>query len=147
MTITMELLKQDGHLPAFALPDAQTGHSVVYASFLRKHRLVVFALDYAGEMWLQNATRHAREFAERDMVVLAVTKRADKPGALPGGFHVLRDADGAVLARLGGPPAFYLVGKDSGIKIASRAYPSLGKLFGTIDAMPMRAAEKRERGG
>lgn len=40
-----------------------------------------------------------------------------------------------------------LIGKDGGAKISSSAPLSASRLFGTIDAMPMRRDEIRRRGG
>ena len=141
----MELLKAGAHVPAFALPDAHTGRRVEYAVFLRKRRVIVLALNDVGAAWLAGAVKQARAFAERDLTVLAIMKSGDKPDTVPDGFHVLHDADGAITERIGGAPAFYLVGKDTGIKIASRTCPTPAEIFRTIDAMPMRAREMRER--
>lgn len=142
----MLLLSEGGHLPIFALAEIMTGRRVEYAAFLRKRRIVMLVLNDAGKAWLAHAAREATAFAGRDLTVLAITSCAEKPGNLPPHFHVLHDADGAVSAKLGGAGAFYLVGKDTGIKIAARVPTPVGALFRTIDAMPMRKQEVRERG-
>ena len=144
---TMELFKEGAHLPPFALADVQTGRRVEYAALLRKRRVVVLVMDGEGgaKAWLAGAVREAKAFAERDLTVLAVTKSSEKPGSLPPHFHVLHDADGAVSAHLGGAGVFYLVGKDTGIKIAARTPTPIPALFRTIDAMPMRRREMHER--
>lgn len=143
--LKMELLKEGAHLPLFALADLQTGRRVEYATFLRKRRVVVLVLNDVGKTWLADVVREAKAFAERDLTVLAVTTLSEKPGNLPPHFHVLHDTDGAVCAKLGGAGAFYLVGKDTGVKIAARAPAPVSTLFRTIDAMPMRQQERRER--
>ncbi|MBC8136923.1 MAG: DUF4174 domain-containing protein [Fibrella sp.] len=140
----MELLKAGGTVPGFGLPDVRTGRRVEYGSFLRKRRVVLLLLNDAGRAWLAGAVKQAGEFAERDLTVLAITRSEEKPGNLPNGFHVLRDENCATIERLGGAPAFYLVGKDTGIKTASRTFPTIPDLFRTIDAMPMRAQEMRK---
>ena len=141
----MELLKVGGVVPIFGLPDAQPGRRVEYGSFLRKCRIIILLPNDVGREWFAGAVKQAREFAERDLNVLAIAPTEEKPGNLPPDFHILRDENGAVTERLGGAPAFYLVGKDTGIKSASRTFPSPAELFRTIDAMPMRAQEMRER--
>ncbi len=143
----MELLKTGGAVPGFSLPDVQTGRRVEYGSFLRKRRIVILLWNDAGRAWFASAVKQAREFAERDLTVLAIARTEEKSADLPPGFHVLHDETGAITERLGGTPAFYLVGKDTGIKSASRIFPTTAELFRTIDAMPMRAQEVRERGG
>ncbi|MBC8142575.1 MAG: DUF4174 domain-containing protein [Armatimonadetes bacterium] len=142
----MSLISEGAHLPPFALLDLQSGRRVEYAAFLRSRRIVVLVVNDAGKAWLAGAVREAKAFAERDLTVLAVTKSDEKPGNLPPHFHVLHDADGAVATKLGGAGAFYLVGKDTGIKIAGRVPVPVPALFRTIDAMPMRKQEAQGRG-
>ncbi|MBC7806879.1 MAG: DUF4174 domain-containing protein [Akkermansiaceae bacterium] len=142
----MDLIKPGSSVPAFTLPDAQTGRRIEYGSFLRKRRIIILLLNDAGREWFAGATKQAREFAERDLTVLAIARSAEKPGNLPAGFHLLLDENSVVAERLGGTPAFYLIGKDTGIKSASRTFPTPAELFRTIDSMPMRAQEARERG-
>ncbi len=79
--------------------------------------------------------------------MLAITRSVEKGNDLPEGFILLHDETGAVSQQLGETPAFYLVGKDTGIKIATRTLPALSTLFRTIDSMPMRAAEMRGQKG
>lgn len=143
----MELLRVGGAVPGFALPEVRSGRRIEYGAFLRKRRIVILLLNDAGRAWLAGAVKQAREFAERDLTVLAITRGTEKPGDLPNGFHILHDENGAISERLSGAPAFYLIGKDTGIKTASRTLPTLPDIFRTIDAMPMRAEEIRERTG
>jgi hypothetical protein len=56
---------------------------------------------------------------------------------------VLRDTYYEEEKRLGGAPAFYLVGKDGTIKRAERDFPPLEDLVRQIDSMPMRQQEMR----
>lgn len=143
----MELLRVGGAVPEFALPKVRSGRRIEYGSFLRKRRIVILLLNDAGHIWLAGAVKQAREFAERDLTILAITRGMEKPVDLPNGFHILHDENGALSERLGGSPAFYLIGKDTGIKTASHTLPTFPDLFRTIDAMPMRAEEMRERTG
>lgn len=82
--------------------------------------------------------------AERDVVVITVAgaRIGSDLGRGPG---VSADA----LRRRFGVPAdafrALLVGKDGGVKLSSREPISARTLFGTIDAMPMRADEMRRR--
>ncbi len=82
--------------------------------------------------------------AERDVVVITVagTRVATVLGRGPGvGADALR-------RRFGVPADAFraiLVGKDGGVKLSSREPFSPRTLFGTIDAMPMRADEMRRR--
>lgn len=142
------VLKEGDEIPAFVLPDVVTGRGIAYASFLRKQRivLVVPGRDTQGEgwRWFAEASRSAKAFAERDITVLIVADDPTIPGRLPQNFVVLRDEKGAVLHRLGDAPAFYLIGKDTGIKWATRNFPPVAELFRRIDAMPMRKQEMKE---
>lgn len=115
----------------------------------QKRPIVIFAPD-AGD---PDARKQSRLFFqentcadERDMVLIQVL-----------GPHVFVDgeADGARDAvglrnrfRVDpGETAFLLIGKDGGVKIRSQTPLSADTLFGTIDAMPMRQREARERAG
>jgi hypothetical protein len=105
-----------------------------------KRVLIVFAKDAASpELAKQRALiDHAKEgYTERDLMpievigqsVQGVSNSADalrqKYGIAPGAFKVL------------------LIGKDGGVKINSSEPIDTPRLFGTIDAMPMRRDESR----
>ncbi|MEM7774832.1 MAG: DUF4174 domain-containing protein [Pseudomonadota bacterium] len=82
---------------------------------------------------------------DRDMVVIYIvgSSVSARLGRAPG-------LSAAALRRRFGvaPGAFraVLVGKDTGAKISSARPLSTVRLFGTIDAMPMRRREMRQRG-
>ena len=89
-------------------------------------------------------------YNDRDLVVLAIL-RPDDPlltvAARP--LYLLSDEAGRVARRFhagAGQPTFYLIGKDGTIKMARHGCPSNTELFATVDAMPMRRRELRERG-
>lgn len=148
-------LVQEGRLPSFTLPPAVGGPPLRYASLLRRRRIVVLILSDKpgagdkGRAWLARARQSAGEFTERDMTVLIIAqnpteiKEAEK---LPAPFVLLKDEDGVVSTKLGGAPAFYLVGKDTSIVRAARVAPRLPELWAQIDAMPMRRDEMRRKG-
>ena len=113
----------------------------------KKRPLVVFAADGTSDELARQRTIVAGSrdaFTERDMVIVYVigdTVSADL-GAGPG------QSAGALRARYGVPPSAFrvlLVGKDGGVKVSSGSALSAGKLFGEIDAMPMRVDEMRRR--
>lgn len=149
-----ELLREDGRVPAFTLRSAD-GREVAYRSLLRRKRIVLLVLSDRpaggdnGRAWLREARGNAPKFVERDMTVLVIgahPEQVPEVERLPAPFVVLRDEQGKVIEQLGGSPAFYLVGKDTGIKRASRTCPGLRSLFGEVDSMPMRRDEMRRRG-
>lgn len=145
------LLGEGGRIPSFRLktPD---GREVRYDSFLRRRRIMLIAVsdaDAGMRRWLAAARRKADEFAERDMIVLTLVGELgeiSEAQRLPEPFFALRDPWGRVRDRIGGDPAFYLVGKDMGIKIASRRPCALDDLFRLVDSMPMRKQEIARRG-
>ena len=130
-------------IPKFALADIVTGRHVEYASFFaqtayrgagdgRRGRGTGMA---CGSRARTQGVRRAR-FNRACLVAFG-----GKAGGTAGAFSRLHDADGAIAYLLGGAPAFYLVGKDAGIKIAGRTPTPIPVLFRTIDAMPMRKQE------
>jgi len=154
-----KLLREEARLPRFTLPRWDDGKPVALASYLRRRRIILLLLTDKpgagdnGRAWLHAARKDAKGFTLRDLVVFVVVPHeSDLPAEardLPAPFIALRDGEGerSVAAQGGGAPAFYLVGKDTGIKRASRACPKVTDLFDLIDAMPMRRDEMRERGG
>ncbi len=148
------LLSNARRPPTFTLPDTQ-GTPVAMDTFLRHKRIVVLAIPAGaglqGTTFLRSVQKNRAGFDERDLVVLALvppqsvlSKEFDVTPV-----HMLQDKDGKVARAYGGSsgsPAFYLIGKDGGIKLARRTFPSLRELFGTIDAMPMRQEEAGRRG-
>jgi hypothetical protein len=83
--------------------------------------------------------RAASLLAERDVTVLD----------LPSGNDARSAARARTLRRQLGVPdtgfAVALVGKDGGVKLRRRTLLSADVVLGTIDAMPMGAAERRRR--
>ena len=90
-------------------------------------------------------------YTDRDLVVLAILRQnAPRLTVAAKPLYQLADADGHVFSRYHADEVgttFYLIGKDGAIKMARHGCPSNKELFGTIDAMPMRRREVRERGG
>ncbi|MEO1710911.1 MAG: DUF4174 domain-containing protein, partial [Pseudomonadota bacterium] len=84
-------------------------------------------------------------FRERDMVVIAVVGNRVQAliGRGPGMSAVALRRRYGVAA---GSFRAILVGKDGGVKLSTGSPLSTGRLFGTIDAMPMRRQEMRRRG-
>ena len=150
-----ELLREGPPLPTFTLPPVIGGPPLRYASLLRRHRIGVLILSDKpvagdnGRTWLANARQYASDFAERDLTVLVVAQRPEQikeAERLPSPFVLLRDQNGTVSAKLGSGPAFYLVGKDTGVKQSTRIAPRLSELWAQIDSMPMRRQEMRREG-
>jgi hypothetical protein len=145
-----DLVAEGAGFAPFTLADVG-GEPVYWNGVAQDRRVVVLVLsesaepDDTGPAWLSAARARVRDLAERDLIVLviardsgAVPEAADLPAPT---FRVLRDGYGEETARLGGAPAFYLVGKDGAIKRAARSAPPLDELFSLIDSMPMRQAE------
>ena len=143
------LLSEDERLPSFTL-QTSAGKAVRYDSLLRRRRIIVLTVseDSAeNRRWLAAARREAGEFAERDLTVLAIAEKPEEIAELrdlPEPFFALRDPDGGVSLKLGGVPAFYLIGKDTHTVLASRHPRAARDLFRLIDAMPMRREEMRK---
>jgi hypothetical protein len=106
---------------------------------LRWHSRVflVFALD-AEDKNLKEQTAitdaNAAGFSERDTKVFSVVGQA-------AGAQRLRDKLGVGDA----PFAVVLVGKDGSVKFKSNLPIGAGKVFATIDAMPMRQQEMKRK--
>ena len=142
------LLAEDSRPPDFTLPDS-AGRPVRLGNFLGRKRIVLAFRPRA--VYLDDVLAVHEKFEARDLIVIAVGTPTEglegKPSETP--VYVLTDRTGATLRAYGAEghaPTFYLVGKDGTIKMARRGYPDDQELFGTIDAMPMRRQEMRERG-
>lgn len=110
--------------------------------------LVVFAASASDPRFRQQmgiVSRGRSGLRDRDMVVIRVvgdtvtTRLGRGPGL----------SAAALRRRYGVKPGQFralLVGKDTGVKISSAQPLSLKRLFVTIDAMPMRRREMRQRG-
>lgn len=124
------------------------GTNNMLEEFRWKNRPVIAFVPDANNALLHEQERmFAAERActsERDMLLIEVAgtdvwigaeKRPDlNAAALRTRFSVAPDET-----------AFVLIGKDGGAKLRSNTPFSANTLFGTIDAMPMRAREARER--
>ena len=115
-----------------------------------KHRpLLVFAPD-SGNAALADQRRHLADKAtglhDRDMVVVSIIAATVSAEFGPGPGMTAS----ALRARYAVPASEFraiLVGKDGGAKLVSRTPLSSGRLFATIDAMPMRRQEMRRGSG
>jgi peroxiredoxin len=145
------LLEEGKRIPSFTLKTTQ-GKEVRYASLLRRHRIILVALsgvDTNMRHWLAVGRQKADEFLEREIKVLIISDELNEISEsqnLPEPFSALVDSDGKVQDIIGGAPAFYLVGKDTEIKISSRRPRGLEDIFRLVDSMPMRKEEMRRRG-
>ncbi|MBC8104686.1 MAG: DUF4174 domain-containing protein [Cytophagales bacterium] len=147
-----ELLAMGDRVAPFTLPVSSSGATVLSSDILGIRRVLLLVAGRAEEAevravqtWLRTAAAQAAELNERDVTVMVVT---DDPEAITGGqelpaptFQVLRDAYREETLRLGGAPAFYLIGKDGTIKAAERTLPPVAELLARIDSMPMRQRE------
>ncbi len=135
----------NGRPPDFTLKAAD-GQTVHLRSVLGRSRLLIaLAPDEAALREVQAA---AQGYLDRDLRVLAVVPPGATlltvPWAAP--ITVLSDPGGKVQAAYGGAKRSYLIGKDGGIKGVYGGLPGAQELFATIDGMPMRQQERRERG-
>jgi hypothetical protein len=114
---------------------------------LRDHQrvLLIFAAsrrDARVEEQLAAIREKAAEAADRDLVTIAVTETGDAGTGI-------RLTDAAAVRRRFGVKAgefrVILVGKDGGEKLRSERPIAFERLRATIDAMPMRQEEMREK--
>ena len=128
--------------PAFVLSDA-AGRSWSLQQHLGRERLLIVSSPSAA--YLAEVRRQDIALQVRDLRVVALLPPGDTrlsgPAALM--LTLLADPGGTVTAQYG--PAT-LIGKDSGVKARYPAPPALGAVLGTVDGMPMRQQERRERG-
>lgn len=149
-----ELLREGKRIPAFSAKTVR-GLPFSYQSLLRKKRIIVLSLAKNpgagdnGREWLKTAREAAGELRERDLEIIVLAEDpaqiAETENLPAPPFVVLPDKNGVLARKIGGAPAFYLVGKDTGIKQATRACPTLSVLFRQIDSMPMRRQEMQDR--
>ncbi|MEL6227596.1 MAG: DUF4174 domain-containing protein [Pseudomonadota bacterium] len=136
-----------GALLPFVVAGPMESHAM--SGYKWKNRpLVVFAPNnqsaaFRRQVAIINARRSG--FRERDMVVIAVVGNRVQAliGRGPGMSAVALRRRYGVAA---GSFRAILVGKDGGVKLSTGSPLSTGRLFGTIDAMPMRRQEMRRRG-
>ena len=146
------MLPEGSHPPDFTLTGeevddgAESDHpaTISLRSFVGRKRIVVVFSPPPSFLDHVDAG-----YTERDLVVLAVFHPNDPRltiSAKP--LYMLADAGGHVFRRYHAEEGttFYLIGKDGTIKLARRGCPSSRELFATIDAMPMRREEIRQRG-
>lgn len=113
----------------------------------RARPLLVFAPDGASSSLARQRAllqQAAADLRERDVVVLVVVGDAVTTAA--GGATA--DRASRLRGRFGVPPGAFrvvLVGKDGGAKRSSAQPIPASELFRTIDAMPMRREEMRQR--
>lgn len=117
-----------------------------------KRPVVLFASRADQETYreqLDNLREHASGVEERHIAIFRVVglgEERELSGQGPDGALEASEAQ-ALVERFepDRPFTFVLVGKDTGEKLRSRDLVSIDKLFGTIDAMPMRQREMDEQ--
>jgi len=133
--------------PDFSGSDA-CGQRISSAELRHAKRVAVIFLRArdAALAFLDAIEGSAHEWNERDLVALLVSPLEPVPTRADVRF--LRDENGE-LARLfdATGDAFFLLGKDGGVKMARDVVPPDAELWAIIDAMPMRRREMRERNG
>ncbi len=136
--------------PAAAVADQRTPAPFDLARYRDRKRVLVLAAPASGDAAFvaEDAALRARTggVAERDLVVV----RLLEAGASSADGHPL-DAAAALALRHrlrveAGRFTALLVGKDGHVALRSHEPVVAGKLFPTIDAMPMRRDEMRRRG-
>jgi len=126
-------------------------HSELLAGLRWDYRvIVVFAPDeQSSELHTQRAQLldHFAQLRERDLLLIEVV--ADRVGLDPAAPPNLLEVSAAGLREHFGVDegafAVLLVGKDGQLKLFNTGLLSMDRLFGVIDAMPMRQLESRER--
>jgi hypothetical protein len=125
-------------LAAMAAMTARAALAGPLDNYRDRARVLVLSAPDAGDAQLR-AQRAAlasvrNGVAERDLVVLEAVGSGAEARALRERLGLPADSFRAVL-----------IGKDGGAKITEAAPIALQRLFATIDAMPMRRTEMRER--
>ena len=128
--------------PAFVLGDA-AGRSWSLQAHLGRERLLIVSSPSAA--YLAEVRRQDAALQVRDLRVVALLPPGDARLNGPASLMLtsLADPGGEVAAQYG--PAV-LIGKDGGVKARYPAPPALSAVLDTVDAMPMRQQERRERG-
>lgn len=132
--------------PAFVLRDA-AGQNWSLQGHLGRERLLIVSGPSAA--YLAEVRRRDVALQIRDLRVVALLPPGDArlngPPTLT--LTLLADPGGTVdstVAAQYGPAA--LIGKDGGVKVRYPAPPTLSAVLNTVDGMPMRQQERRERG-
>lgn len=126
-----------------------TGITSLNALRDRVRPLLIFAPkpdDPRLEIQVRTLTEHAAEAHDRDLVAIALPYHNPSPTAA----QLSPDEAEAARRRFHVAPgdfAVILIGKDGGSKLRSAKPLSLDKLSETIDAMPMRQDEIRDKSG
>ena len=147
-----KMLAEGSRPPQFHLTDSG-GHSVTLTPFLGRDRtLLVFApmSDSAdAERFVKRVEASKSQYTERDLAVLVIvpptSDLAKMPSDKPLYFFTDTKSNTAAAYGLTAKSGFYLIGKDGGIKMARHGFPTEKELFATIDTMPMRRQEMKEK--
>jgi hypothetical protein len=120
---------------AAAAPDPLAGH--------RWHdRIVLVFADAPGEPALlrqrETFARNEVGLRRRDTIVVEIVGGRASPGFDGPALRQMMDRDQGFLV--------VLIGKDGGVKVRSETVLPIGRLFATIDAMPMARAEAAKAG-
>jgi hypothetical protein len=121
-----------------ALPFSASAASSVDGYQWHKRLLIVFAADASSVPLAQQrafADEELAQYAERDLVAIEVV--GDSVRGASESAAELRSRYGVAA----GTFRVLLIGKDGGVKIDARQPVEAGRLFGTIDVMPMRRRE------
>ncbi len=143
------MLAPDGRPPTFRLPDGR-GQTAALADFLGRRRIVLaFNPDGTAADALAGETDGLND---RDMVALIILPPGHplSSASSPPPIWTLIDEGSRVAAAYGAPAEgslFCLIGKDGTIKQSGPTVPTPAELFETVDVMPMRRREMREKGG
>jgi hypothetical protein len=142
------------------LMNAQTAPSgpspVTLRSLRDQHRaLLIFTPDTNAQFLhqIRELAANANDLRERDLVVIPILSHEDnKPWGVTFRLDTIATLSASEQAAARkrfhiAPDAFtvILIGKDGGEKLRSSSPVSLDKLLSTIDAMPMRQDEMRQR--
>jgi hypothetical protein len=125
---------------------AQPPHTTLAAMRDKQRAVVVFANgnNALAEQQLQVAAQHAADFRERDLLLVGIEGTDPSvPTAM-----LKPDEDAAARRRFhveAGQFTVVLIGKDGGEKLRSHTPFTWQTLRDTMDSMPMRAEEMRQR--
>ena len=127
-----------------------SGIEISLDSLKWEHRVLVLFSAHSGEEEYQSQIGefegHAAGFDDRDLVLFSIFD--DECSRFDG--DVLTNASARSVHEQIAPESdgfsIYLIGKDGGVKLEQQQILSTKKLFSTIDRMPMRQREMREKG-